>query len=851
MKCKDKRCKTCPSIDLDDFLLRCNDNVTICKTTGVVYMIVCGICNIKYIGQSSTPLHLRINNHRSLCTNTKANKADVHSEYESEHFKIHSFKHIRIKILDIVEDSNIRLERENYFIIKYKTVYPYGLNDRVNNISVTGIKDSICIYKEIFSNINFNDNRHVRIRSQNKRNIFIDFNNYLIDIDNAILSNSNFVGYVKHKILGLKRSKAKVFTKFVKDFDFKYHIVKDLVYDLLKFKLRNLNFLDDNPNYAFKSYLVIDFLHKYMDTLNISQILHDQDLISCFPVKETYPIISFRYSQTLGSLAFNYVKFTKEMLIDNLDQYHCECTDSIFRDDFHNHIVTGDLNILEDQELINIFRFGSKFRFIPRLNVDDIIANINNSINEYIHKLSFRINVNMGHFVEWKTKFMLLVKNKINHTPNVIPTTTNLRMFRNKVNGIQNRFVIVPVDKAGNNFGFICKKFYAQILISEVDSSNTFELTDISINNLKTLFINFMKRFNMIPSFKIPFIYCIPKFHKNPVKFRFITSSFDSINKDISIILNLTLDVLCNRIEEESETNWIIKNNHKVLEILSQCNENPGLPGNHMIATFDFSTLYTTLPHDDLIRSVVALYNKYIHSDVDIYYKNRKVTISKMLFVEILKFAINNCYVLFNNRLYKQTIGIPMGSNFSPNLANLCLHFYETKFLDRNHDEGRNRYKYTYRYIDDLLSVNNRDIIHDVNAIYPRFLEISNTNVDNHNKGTFLDVDIKLSNNRFLTKVYDKRREFEFDILGLPAFASNIPNNMSYGIICSQFCRFANICMKREDFLFNCQLVIDKIKHNGFPTWLLKKYVRKFRYRKNRTITKFGLDHNLDDLLIF
>ena len=32
-----------------------------------------------------------------------------------------------------------------------------------------------------------------------------------------------------------------------------------------------------------------------------------------------------------------------------------------------------------------------------------------------------------------------------------------------------------------------------------------------------------------------------------------------------------------------------------------------------------------------------------------------------------------------------QIVGILMGANFSPNLANLYLHFYESKFLCNNH----------------------------------------------------------------------------------------------------------------------------------------------------------------------
>ena len=73
--------------------------------------------------------------------------------------------------------------------------------------------------------------------------------------------------------------------------------------------MQSQDWLADNPCNTFKSYLATEFLHKYIDTLNLSQILHNQELISCFPVKDTYPIISFRYSQTLGSMAFNYVKF--------------------------------------------------------------------------------------------------------------------------------------------------------------------------------------------------------------------------------------------------------------------------------------------------------------------------------------------------------------------------------------------------------------------------------------------------------------------------------------------------------------------------------------------------------------
>ena len=235
-------------------------------------------------------------------------------------------------------------------------------------------------------------------------------------------------------------------------------------------------------------------------------------------------------------------------------------------------------------------------------------------------------------------------------------------------------------------------------------NSETFELSGVRLSDIKHTCYEFLKKYKIIPnSFNIPFMYVIPKFHKIPTKFRFITSSVNCITKDISLLLNLILNELSDRIELESEFGWIIKNNKKVLESLEECNANPGLPGNHMITTFDFSTLYTALPHDDLIRCLVALYNKYFTGDVGIMFRSKKIHISKVDFVNILKFCIHNSYISFDNKVFRQIKGIPMGSNYSPNAANLYLHFYEEKFIKLNPVQGRVRYKKSFRFIDDLL----------------------------------------------------------------------------------------------------------------------------------------------------
>jgi hypothetical protein len=47
----------------------------------------------------------------------------------------------------------------------------------------------------------------------------------------------------------------------------------------------------------------------------------------------------------------------------------------------------------------------------------------------------------------------------------------------------------------------------------------------------------------------------------------------------------------------------------------------------------------------------------------------------------MLDFLIDNIFVLFGGRVFQQTIGIPMGTNCAPRLADLFLHAYEADFL--------------------------------------------------------------------------------------------------------------------------------------------------------------------------
>ena len=79
----------------------------------------------------------------------------------------------------------------------------------------------------------------------------------------------------------------------------------------------------------------------------------------------------------------------------------------------------------------------------------------------------------------------------------------------------------------------------------------------------------------------------------------------------------------------------------------------------------------------------------------------------------------------------QQMVGIPMGTNCAPLLADLFLYSYENEFLDKLIKEGKRKlarkFNLSYSYIDDLISFNNKRFKEFISDIYPKELTVSET----------------------------------------------------------------------------------------------------------------------------
>ena len=174
------------------------------------------------------------------------------------------------------------------------------------------------------------------------------------------------------------------------------------------------------------------------------------------------------------------------------------------------------------------------------------------------------------------------------------------------------------------------------------------------------------------------------------------------MTKPLSILLTKLLTHIKQGLQKYCETAysrcgvnqmWILKNSKELLEHIQSPNFN------HIISikSFDFSTLYTTIPHQKLkSRHATIIRNSFIHKNENRRYQflvlgregpyfvkehsDSKNKYTEDDIINMLKFLVDNIFVVFGGKVFQQIVGIPMGTNCAPLLAGIFLYTYEAEF---------------------------------------------------------------------------------------------------------------------------------------------------------------------------
>ena len=183
--------------------------------------------------------------------------------------------------------------------------------------------------------------------------------------------------------------------------------------------------------------------------------------------KEDIPVVTYKVGSTVRNKILNYKDTVNSIFLEEdgpftMNSSSCDCENSQFCDPDHKHIITGDFRFVENGKLRKLLTKRPNYREPKTVNFHKALIEIKMAINNCTEKLAEKYTINIRDFQRWKDSVINKVENKINLLKNKIkPEMTKPVLCDPEVitylQSLHERFVIVTIDKAANNYAFICK----------------------------------------------------------------------------------------------------------------------------------------------------------------------------------------------------------------------------------------------------------------------------------------------------------------------------------------------------------------------------------------------------------
>ena len=910
--CKDKRCMTCPKfVQSDTFkshvtnqkykVINHTEESLSCHSQNIIYLLTCLCCGIQYVGETIWPFHKRNNQHRT--------EPNEHFEYHCNTSCKSSFSYQIIEKLPgngynldgsiDKEMSKIRKDKEDEWIKKMRVIFPYGLCEKArgkdNDCSV--IHDAVGKSYKGFP-IPRKGIRPTRSReNRNVREFIVTCDDFFSKLE-IIFSNNLHTSYNEIRVT-LNNTKKKVLKEIA------YHLLERTKYtfhpkreqwylyilDIIDTKLyKNIPIISKNKSP--ENVCTMMFVNKGMEHINISAIMNLPEILQSLPEvlqeEEKVPKIVMKLDKPIRNKIMNYEATVRSIHHVNDDEvsftlcsetnapFPCSCSGSTFCDPHHGHIVTGDLRIVDNPKLRKLLTKGPNYRENRTINYSKCTKEINDSLDLCALNLASKYKIELSSLDNW----LSLIKQKVDNKVRKLKSTTVPQQTKpvlqdeNVVRYLADfhkKYVLVPIDKASNNIAIICKQFYVMRLLKEVGALDnpdlTYQLSNASKMEIIHNNMELCKRYGLTLKEQqktLPIMYWTPKMHYTPSRARFIVSSSKCSTKPLSRIVSNTFKCFCKQIRSFHEKSkfyknynrfWVINSTKPFIDKLNVINTRRKAKE---ISTFDFSTLYTKLPHGDLIRVLNSIIDfvfkggtrNYLgFSEFSTFWSKKpsgKKYFTKSKLKALVKHLITNTFFEVGNLLLRQSIGIPMGIDPAPFWANLYLYFYENDFITKliSTDKFRARkFLNAFRFIDDQCNLNDSNEFSRSHAeIYPSELQLKCEHQGNH--ATFLDLEISVVNNTFVYKLFDKRDNFPFTIVRMPDLRGNIPSYVFYGSIMSEFLRIARCTLILSDFIPRASSLYKRMVNQGGSSSMVLKQIRKAMSRHHEPFNKYNTPIN-------
>ena len=101
---------------------------------------------------------------------------------------------------------------------------------------------------------------------------------------------------------------------------------------------------------------------------------------------------------------------------------------------------------------------------------------------------------------------------------------------------------------------------------------------------------------------------------------------------------------------------------------------------------------------------------------------------------------------------------------------------------------------------------------------------------------------MSITNGIVSSKIYDKRDDFNFEIVNFPFLDGDVPRSPSYGVYISQLIRFSRVC-SIVDYFNNRNLFLTAIEllKQGYRYHKIRKAFSNFYHRHSELIVKYNI----------
>ena len=277
----------------------------------------------------------------------------------------------------------------------------------------------------------------------------------------------------------------------------------------------------------------------------MNNILHDADVKSKLPDQlrdDDSPAVVYSLTSTIRNKILNYKDTVKNIDINDKETYgtglhSCNCSSSDFVDQHHAHVLTGDLRIIENAHLRQLIQKGPNYREPKPVNWKKCRDTVQSGLDTCADKMVVGKEIPVEEMNSWKNEILKKVDEKIRSLKLRVPYKKSKQVLKRPdvveyLEQLHKSYVLVPIDKAGNNIAIICKRYYVEVILKEIGESgngnSTYIKSSKSVEDVVEDNVMYSKRLGLEVEDEekdLPSMYWIPKMHKDPSGARFIIAS--------------------------------------------------------------------------------------------------------------------------------------------------------------------------------------------------------------------------------------------------------------------------------------------------------------------------------------